>query len=270
MEKAPVVIAICCIYFVVLIIAGLYSAARNKKTSDFLVAGRKLNLPYTIATLTAVQVGAGVILGGSANGASMGIWPGMWYALGCGGGLILAGLLVAGKLRRHDSFIPMDYYEYRYGANRWVRIWAWLSNVPSLLGIFIAQLLACGSILSGFGISFHTGVIICAVVILIYSTVGGMWGVANADSVHTSVIIISIPIIAVASLFLLQSNGMAPGTVYSTPFIPRGTFVKFIYLVVPPFLLPYRYRMMRTCATRQRKMHELRDGDVLSPALLSS
>ncbi|MFH0895990.1 MAG: sodium:solute symporter family protein, partial [Bacteroidota bacterium] len=156
MDKTTIVLIVCCIYFVILIVAGVYVSTRNKKTSDFLLAGRKLNLPFSIATLSAVQIGAGIIIGGSANGAKMGVWPGMWYALGCGGGLILAGLLVAGKLRQKDSFVPLDFYESRYDANKWVRIWAWISNVPSLLGIFIAQLLACGSILSGFGIPFST------------------------------------------------------------------------------------------------------------------
>ena len=77
------------------ITAGIIMMSRNKKASDFLVAGRKLSLPLTIGTLTAVQIGAGIILGGSDTGNEMGIWPGMWYALGCGGGLIVAGLLVA-------------------------------------------------------------------------------------------------------------------------------------------------------------------------------
>ncbi len=198
-----------------------------------MVAGRKLNLLFTAATLSAVQIGAGIILGGSSNGESMGIWPGMWYAIGCGGGLILAGIFVAGKLRKKDSFVPLDFYESRYGSNKWVRLWAWISNVPSLLGIYIAQLLACGSILSGFGIPFYAGVIICAVVILIYSTLGGMWGVAIADSIHTFIIIISIPVLAIASALLLKSNGISLGSVYGTPFIPKGTFTKFIYLVVP-------------------------------------
>ncbi len=233
MEKSTTVIIICCIYFIVLIFAGIISSVRNKKASDYLVAGRKLNLLFTIATLSAVQIGAGIILGGSANGESMGIWPGMWYALGCGGGLILAGIFIAGKLRKNDSYVPLDFYELRYGPNKWVRIWAWISNVPSLLGIYIAQLLACGSILTGFGIPFYTGVIICAVVILIYSTLGGMWGVAIADSIHTFVIIVSIPVLAVASALLLKNNGIALGAVYGTPFIPNGTIKKFIYLVVP-------------------------------------
>jgi solute:Na+ symporter, SSS family len=233
MDKTSVVLVICFLYFVIMIIAGVYVSRRNKKVSDYLLAGRKLNLPYTVATLSAVQIGAGVILGGSANGSRMGVWPGMWYALGCGGGLILAGLLVAGKLRQKDSFVPLDFYETRYGPNKWVRIWAWISNVPSLLGIFIAQLLACGTILSGFGIPFSTGVIICSLVILTYSTVGGLWGIVITDIIQTSIILISLPVIAVASIILLHLKGYSIGAVYSTPFIPAGTFVKFIYLVIP-------------------------------------
>jgi solute:Na+ symporter, SSS family len=233
MDRTSVVLIICFLYFVIMIIAGIYVSARNKKTSDYLLAGRKLNLPFTVATLSAVQIGAGVILGGSANGAQMGVWPGMWYALGCGGGLILAGLFVAGKLRQKDSFVPLDFYESRYGPNKWVRIWAWISNVPSLLGIFIAQLLACGTILSGFGIPFSTGVIVCSLVILIYSTIGGLWGIVITDIIQTSIILISLPVIAIASIILLYLKGFSIGAVYETPFIPAGTFVKFIYLVVP-------------------------------------
>lgn len=233
MDKTSVILIICFLYFAIMVIAGVYVSARNKKASDYLLAGRKLNLPFTVATLSAVQIGAGVILGGSATGASMGVWPGMWYALGCGGGLILAGLLVAGKLKQKDSFVPLDFYESRYGHNKWVRIWGWLSNVPSLLGIFIAQLLACGTILSAFGIPFTTGIIICSLVILIYSTAGGLWGIVITDIIQTSIIILSLPLMAIVSLDLLHSKGYSPGTVFATPFIPSGTFVKFIYLVVP-------------------------------------
>lgn len=139
MDKTTLVLIECCVYFAILIIAGVYVSRKNKRASDYLLAGRKLSLPLTIATLSAVQIGAGVILGGSETAGSMGVWPGMWYALGCGGGLILAGFLVAGKLHQKESFVPLDFYETRYGPNKWVRLWAWFSNVPSLLGIFVAH-----------------------------------------------------------------------------------------------------------------------------------
>ncbi|MGB2908018.1 MAG: hypothetical protein WBB73_13010, partial [Candidatus Aminicenantaceae bacterium] len=126
--------AVVVLYFVATIAIGLYFSKRVKKASDFLIAGRQLGLPLTTATLAAIQIGAGVILGGSELGASSGVWPGMWYGIGCGGGLILAGFLVAAKLRRQKGYVPLDYFGARYGERRWVRVWGWLSNIPSLLG----------------------------------------------------------------------------------------------------------------------------------------
>jgi len=233
MDRAAIVILVCCIYFIIMISAGLFVMSRNKKASDFLVAGRKLNLPFTVATLTAVQIGAGIILGGSSTAASMGVWPGMWYSLGCGGGLILAGILVAGKLKQKEGYVPLDFFERRYGSNKWVRLWAWASNVPSLLGIFIAQLLACGSILSGFGLPFYKGIIICSVVILIYCTLGGLWGIVLTDVIQTAIILISIPVISIVSILSLQTHNISPAAVFLTPFLPAGTFTKFVYLVIP-------------------------------------
>jgi SSS family solute:Na+ symporter len=157
----------------------------------------------------------------------------MWYSFGCGGGLILAGILVAGKLKQKEGYVPLDFFEKRYGSNKWVRLWAWASNVPSLLGIFIAQLLACGSILSGFGLPFYKGVIICSIVILIYCTLGGLWGIVMTDVIQTTIIIISIPIISIVSLLSLKTYNISPVAVFSMPFIPAGTFTKFVYLVIP-------------------------------------
>jgi solute:Na+ symporter, SSS family len=233
MEKSTVVLLVCCAYFLIMILVGILVMARNRKASDFLIAGRKLNLLFTVATLSAVQIGAGIILGGSSTGASMGVWPGMWYSLGCGGGLILAGILVAGKLRQKENFVPLDFFEKRYGSNKWIRLWAWISNVPSLLGIFIAQLLACGNILSGFGVPFYRGVIICAMVILVYSTLGGLWGIVLTDVIQTTIIMISIPVISIVSMLALKANNISSAAIFATPFIPPGTITKFIYLVVP-------------------------------------
>ena len=167
------------IYMLSMIAIGFYLRKRVRLSSDFLVAGRQLGLVLTTATLAAVQIGAGVILGGAELGAEHGVWPGMWNGLGCGGGLILAGLFVASRLRRRGAFVPMDFFGERYGERKWVRIWAWLSNIPSLLGVFVAQVMATGSIFTLFGFTYTEGVVISGVVIMIYSTLSGMWGVVD-------------------------------------------------------------------------------------------
>ena len=224
MGENTVIVTICVAYFLVMIGTGIYASRKNKKASDFLVAGRRLNTPMTAITLAAVQIGVGIVLSSATNGYNDGVWPGIYYSIGCGGGLILAGLLT------------LDFFAKRYGDSKGIRFWAWISNVPSLLGIFIAQLLACGGILSGFGIPFEAGVVITAVVILIYCTVGGMWGVVLTDVIQTGIIIIGIPILAVATLIQYTHAGGSIGAIYATPFIPHGMGTKFIYLVLPFFL----------------------------------
>ena len=236
MDNNMIVITVCIIYFVMMVLIGVIAARRNRATSDYLVAGRKLNVTMTAITLAAVQIGVGIVLSSATNGYNDGVWPGMYYAFGCGGGLIIAGLVTTKKLREQEGYVPLDYFAQRYGESRGIRLWAWISNVPSLLGIFIAQLLAAGGILSGFRLSFRTGVVLTAVVILIYCTIGGMWGVVLTDVVQTAIIAVGVPILAVAILIKYAGAGGDIGAIFSTPFIPQGMGTRFVYLVLPFFL----------------------------------
>ncbi len=227
--------AVVIIYLILVVIIGTTVSKRVKVASDFLIAGRNLGLPLTTATLAAVQLGAGVILGGSELGAGSGIWPGMWYGIGCGGGLILAGLLVASKLRKRGGFVPLDFFADRYGEMKLVRIWGWLSNIPSLLGIFVVQIMAAGSILSIFGFDAASGIIIIAVVILLYSIRGGMWGVVAVDFAQICIIMIGIPLVAVVTILKMEDTA-AVTEIFASPFIPSGMFTKAVFVIIP-FLL---------------------------------
>ena len=224
-------------YFVATIAIGLYLSTRVKKASDFLVAGRQLGLPLTTATLAAIQLGAGVILGGSELGAGSGVWPGMWYGIGCGGGLILAGFLVAAKLRRQKGYVPLDFFGVRYGERKWVRVWGWLSNIPSLLGIFVAQIMAAGSIFSVFGFSYSKGVILSGIAIMLYSVLGGMWGVAVTNFVQLGIIVLGIPLVAIVALDKLGDvSTVSVGSIFEAPFVPAGMFTQAVFIIIP-FLL---------------------------------
>jgi len=229
--------AVVFLYFVATIAIGLYLSKRVKKASDFLVAGRQLGLPLTTATLAAIQLGAGVILGGSELGAGSGVWPGMWYGIGCGGGLILAGFLVAAKLRRQEGYVPLDFFGVRYGERKWVRVWGWLSNIPSLLGIFVAQIMAAGSIFSVFGFSYSRGVILSGIAIMLYSVLGGMWGVAVTNFVQLGIIVLGIPLVAIVALDKLGDvSTVSIGSIFEAPFVPAGMFTQAVFIIIP-FLL---------------------------------
>jgi SSS family solute:Na+ symporter len=229
--------AVVILYLGIMVAVGFYLRKRVSAASDFLIAGRKLGLLLTTATLAAVQLGAGVLLGGAELGAESGIWPGMWYGIGCGGGLILAGLLAAARLRKRKGYVPLDFFADRYGERKWVRVWGWLSNIPSLLGIFVAQIMAAGSIFTIFGFSYFQGVIISGIVIALYSVMGGMWGVVVTDLIQLGIIVVGIPLVTVIAVLNLGDAGSVTAVdIISTPFIPAGLFSKAVFIIVP-FLL---------------------------------
>lgn len=236
MSRTQIIFIVIAVYMLVLLVLGYITSKRVKNTSDFLSAGRSLNIVMTTCTLVAVQIGAGVVLGGSSMAAGYGIWPGMWYGIGCGGGLILAGIFVAKKLKSATSYVPLDFYEERYGEknNRKIRLWNWFCNVPGQIGIFTSQLIACGALLSGFGYDYKISVLVCALIILVYASLSGMLGVATADSFQVAIIIIGIPICAYAVLKGVIAADL--GTfrdLINTPFIPSGMGTKAIFIIVP-------------------------------------
>ena len=218
------------LYLLITLVVGALLSSRIKTASDYLIAGRHLGLPLTTASLAAVQIGAGVVLGGAETGAASGVWPGMWYGLGCGAGLVLAGLVAAKRLRESGGFVPIDFFAQRYGERRWVRVWAWISNIPSLLGIFAAQLMACGAILSGLGIPFSYAVIGIGAVILVSNAMSGMWGVVVVDFIQVSIILVGIPIAAIAAA---RGNGVVVADLLATPFVPSGMGRRAVFLITP-------------------------------------
>jgi SSS family solute:Na+ symporter len=175
-----------------------------------------------------------VVLGGAEVGAASGVWPGMWYGLGCGVGLILAGLVAAGRMRSLGGIVPIDFFAHRYGESRRVRLWASISNIPSLLGIFAAQLMAAGSVLSGFGIDFTTAVLGIGTVILVSNVMSGMWGVVAADFFQVAIIVVGIPLTAWTAV--AQAAPGVASAALATPFIPAGMGTRAVFLITP-FLL---------------------------------
>lgn len=224
-----------------MVLVGLALRSRIQTASDFLVAGRNLGLLLMTATFAGIQLGAGVILGGAELAAQHGVWAGMWPGISVGGGLILAGLVAAKKLRRQGAYVPLDFFGERFRETRGVRLWAWISNIPSLLGVLGVQLMAAGAVAEMFGVSFETGVWAAGGVVLIYSMLGGMWGAVVTDLVQVAVIVIAIPGLAFsATRAAAATDGGATtarlGDLLAAPFVPEGMASAAIFNILP-FLL---------------------------------
>lgn len=176
-------------YLLVSIAIGLYAARRVHNSSDYVVAGRRLPLYITIATVFATWFGSETVFGISATFLEGGLNAITADPFGSSMCLILVGLFFARPLYRMNLLTIGDYYRRRY--NRPVEVATSLAIVLSYLGWVSAQLIALGlvfSLLTGGAVTMTQGIVLGASIVLAYTLFGGMWSVALTDFFQMTII----------------------------------------------------------------------------------
>jgi SSS family transporter len=185
------------VYILVTIAIGLWAARRVHNAKDYVVAGRSLPLFMNTATVFATWFGAEVVLSVSAEFARDGLHGIVADPFGSSACLILVSLFFARAFYRMDLLTIGDFYRKRYGRS--MELGTSVVIAISYLGWTAAQLTALGlvfSVLSGGSISLPHGIVLGALVVLIYTVWGGMWSVALTDLFQSVVIVAGTGIIA--------------------------------------------------------------------------
>lgn len=182
------------LYLLAMLFIGWYSSTKITSNTDFMVAGRRLG-PFLMAgTLAATEIGGGSSLGVVENGMSGYGISSAWYIITMGFAFVILTFL-APKFRAATVKTVPEYFRRRYGKSAGL-INAIIMLLP-LVGLTAGQFIASSVILSTMlGIGYKTAVIIVAVVVTIYSVMGGLWSVTLTDFVQVFLIIIGM-IIAV-------------------------------------------------------------------------
>ena len=178
------------LYLLVSVGIGLYAATRVHNAKDFAVAGRSLPLPVVMATVFATWFGAEAVMGISATFAKEGLRGVVADPFGSSLCLIIAGLFFAPRFYRLNLLTIGDYYRLRY--DRRVEVLCTLCIVASYLGWVAAQFKVLGLVLNVVtdgAVSQKLGMLIGALIVLTYTTFGGMFSVAILDFVQLSVIL---------------------------------------------------------------------------------
>lgn len=177
------------IYLLVSIAIGLYAATRVHNTKDFAVAGRSLPLPVVTATVFATWFGAEAVFGVSATFVKDGLRGVVADPFGASLCLVIAGIFYGTTLYRLNILTLGDFFRLRY--NRTVEVLTTLCIVASYLGWVSAQIKALGlvfSVVTDGAIPPTAGMILGTLVVLTYTTFGGMLSVAVLDFVQISVV----------------------------------------------------------------------------------
>ncbi len=196
-------------YLVGSVAIGLFAARRVNNVKDYAVAGRHLPLPIVIATVFATWFGAEVVFGVSATFVQDGFNGLATDPFGASMCLIVAGLFFSTKLYKLNIITLGDFYRMRY--NRTVEILTTIAIVISYLGWVAAQITALGlvfNILTQGAVSQEMGMVIGTLIVLTYTTLGGMLSIAILDFVQMIVIIAGL--LYIAYIVAGMTGGVAP------------------------------------------------------------
>ncbi|MFT4163897.1 MAG: sodium:solute symporter [Microlunatus sp.] len=175
-------IAIIVVYLVSMLAFGFWGKTRTKNSSDFLVAGRRLGPGFYTGTMAAVVLGGASTVGGVGLGYKYGI-SGMWLVVAIAVGLLLLSLFFAGPIQRLKVFTVAQMLQLRYGINA-------TSASGIVMALYTLMLTVTSTIAYAtiFNVLFGTprpvSIAIGAAIVIIYSSIGGMWSITLTDMVQ--------------------------------------------------------------------------------------
>jgi len=192
------------LYFAGSLAVGYWASRQISSADDFSVAGGKLKYPVLLGTLVATAIGASATMGRAGKAYDVGIIifiAGIAYAAG----LYLFSYL-APVIKRIGVWSIPQALNLRYGRN--FRIIAAIVILVAIIGVFGAQLIAFGvvvvTLFPDAGVTYEQAVIGAALIMVVYTALGGFLAVAYTDLVQTIIMIIAIgmllPIIVVTDM----------------------------------------------------------------------
>ncbi len=208
MQQLSIIIA----YFLVMVTLGIFSRRQIKNKTDYFVAGRRGSTLFITGSLFATAIGGSATVGIAGLGFNLGL-TGIWWLWVGSLGLIVLGLVFAGKLRKFRLFTLPDLIDRSYG--RTVGMLASVLIVIAWLGVIAAQIVATGSILGALGMGDPVmWMVIFTVVAVFYTTLGGQY--ANLKTDIAQGVIIFFGIIG-GAVTLLGETGGSNGLVQVLP-----------------------------------------------------
>ena len=203
--------AIFIIYLVFLLIVGLTTYKYNQTQEDYLLAGRSLGPWVTAFSERASGESAWLLL--ALPGAAIAIGLGeFWAVIGIIAGIISSWLLIAQKIReeteKYNALTIPHYFHKRYkDSSNIIRLFSTVIIAFFFLFYVSAQFHASGKVLNTlFDIDQIYGITIGAMIIILYTLMGGFYAVAWTDLIQGILMISTLVILPIVGFIELNNH----------------------------------------------------------------
>ena len=191
-----IMIAILC-YLGLMVLIGVKFSRTNSSTDDFYLGGRKLGPFVTAMSAEASDMSSWLLMGLPGVAYLTGICDATWTALGLAVGTWLNWFFVSKRIRRYSNQINAitipDFFSKRYHDKKLLNGIAAVIIVIFFIPYTASGFAACGKLFSTlFGVDYMAAMVVCAVIIVAYTALGGFLAASTTDLIQSIVMTVAL------------------------------------------------------------------------------
>ena len=201
------------LYMVMVIWIGIDCSKKNKTSDDFYLGGRKLGPFVTAMSAEASDMSSWLLMGLPGVALAGSVAEASWTAIGLALGTYINWLIVARRLRLYSAKINAitipDFFSNRYrDRSNVIVLVAALIIVVFFVPYTASGFSACGKLFSTlFGFDYFWAMVVSAVVIVLYTMLGGFLAASTTDFVQS--IVMSIALVVVLGFGVFNAGGIS-------------------------------------------------------------
>lgn len=190
------------VYLLVMVVVGIVCSKKNNDVSDFYLGGRKLGPLVTAMSAEASDMSSWLLMGLPGVAYLSGASEAGWTAIGLAIGTYLNWLIVAKRLRVYshecnNSITIPDFFSNRFrDKNKILMGIAALVILIFFVPYTASGFAACGKLFNSlFGMNYHLAMILAAVIIIAYTSIGGFLAASTTDLLQSIVMTLALVVI---------------------------------------------------------------------------
>ena len=178
-----------------------YRARREDTLRDFYLASHGIGFVVLVLTLYATQYSGNTLFGFSGQAYRIGYpWAMSLHFMTA---IVVFYLILAPQLfrlsRKHGFITPSDFLQHRFQSGSLCLV-ATIVMIVAIANFLLAQLMAMGNALEGLtsfdpATAYSVGVIVLALIVVVYETLGGFRAVAWTDVIQGSVLLVGFMVL---------------------------------------------------------------------------
>lgn len=197
------------LYLLLMVGVGAMYAKKNNSTEDYFLGGRKLGGWVAALSAQASDMSGWLLMGLPGSVYALGTGQ-AWIAIGLFIGTVMNWLFIAGRLRRYtiranNALTLPTYFENRFHDKKRVLLFISSVTIVVFFLVYTASALAAGGKLfnSVFNVDYKIALTIGAIVILVYTFLGGFMAVCTTDFIQGTLMLVALLVVPLVALGMI-------------------------------------------------------------------